>query len=318
MNAGQPIEGVAMYLMAWFVVAMMAAGPSVGAADDLVREALNRFPRSTSHFEVCDLARMRSLPSYAALRERFMGGDVQQLAASLATLGVRDEDVDRLALGAGPGPQGLQLYGVAQGRFDLRTITAGAQAAGIEPLRINGFAVYCFGSSTNPPCIAILNNARGVFGTRDMVDFMLYATDGTDLLAKDPAVSARAARAPADATIWGMATGPAVAEWVRIVMPMPAEGQDSLAPALANVVSISYDVRAGQKMVLTADLTCVSVESAVGLRQSLDTVRLLQQVAWKLLHPDAANPYAEMAFRSQGAQLLVNATMDYAVLGADR
>jgi hypothetical protein len=307
-----------MNLMAWTVLTTMAAGPVAGAADDLVREALGRFPHSTSHFEVCDLARMRSLPSYAALRERFMGGDVQQLATSLATLGVRDEDVDRLALGAGPGPQGLQLYGVAQGRFDARTIAAGAQAAGIEPLRINGFTVYCFGSSTNPPCIAILNQARGVFGTRDMVDFMLYATEATDSLAKDPAVSAWAARAPADATIWGMATGPAVAEWVRVVMPIPAEGQDSLAPALANVVSIGYEVRAGQKMVLTADLTCTSPESALGLRQSLDTVRLLQQVAWKMLHPDAANPYGELAFRSQGAQVLVNATMDYAVMGAER
>jgi hypothetical protein len=101
-------------------------------------------------------------------------------------------------------------------------------------------------------------------------------------------------------------------------MPMPAEAQDSLSPALANVVSIGYDVRAGQKMVLTADLACTSAESAVGLRQSLDTVRLLQQVAWKMLHPDAANPYAELAFRAQGTQLLVNATMDYAVLGTAR
>ena len=309
-----------MNLMAWTALTMMAAGPVAGAgvADDLVPDALGRFPRSTSHFEVCDLARMRSLPSYAALRQRFMGGDVEQLATSLATLGVHDEDVDRLALGAGPDPQGLQLYGVAQGRFDLSKIVAGAQAAGLDPLRINGYPVYCFGNSTNPSCIAILNETRGVFGSRDMVDFMLYATAETDSLAKDPAVSARAARAPTDTTIWGMATGQAVAEWVRVVMPMPAEAQDSLAPALANVVSISYDVRAGQKMVLTADLTCTSAEGAAGLRQSLDTVRLLQQVAWKMLHPDAANPYAELAFRSQGAQLLVNATMDYAVLGAAR
>jgi hypothetical protein len=83
-------------------------------------------------------------------------------------------------------------------------------------------------------------------------------------------------------------------------------------------VSISYEVRAGQKMVLTADLTCTSAEGAAGLRQSLDTVRLLQQIAWKMLHPDAPNPYAELAFRSQGAQVLVNATMDYSVLGAER
>ena len=304
----------------WAVLAVVAAGPIGGpaAVDGLVREALGRFPRQTSHFEVCDLARMRTLPSYAALRERFMGGEVQQLAASLATLGVHDEDVDRLALGAGPGPQGLQLYGVAQGRFDLPTIMAGAQAAGIEPLRINGFSAYCFGDSSTSPCIAIINEARGVFGSRDMVDFMLYATEGTDSLANDPIVSARAARAPADATIWGMATGPAVAEWVRVVMPMPAEGQNSLAPVLSNVVSVAYDVRAGQKATMTADLTCTSAESAAGLRQALDAVRLLQQFAWKALHPDAANPYAQLAFRTQGAQLLVNATMDYAALGAAR
>ncbi len=309
-----------MNVLAWTVLAMIVALPpgGAGAVDELVREALVRFPRQTAHFEVCDLTRMRSLPSYAALRQRFTGEDVQLLAASLAALGVRDEDVDRLALGAGSGPQGLQLYGVAQGRFDPRTIMSGAQAAGIEPLRINGYTVYCFGGATSSPCIAILSQARGIFGSRDMVDFMLYATDETDSLSKDPAVSARAARAPADATIWGMATGPAVAEWVRVVMPMPAEAENSLAPVLASVVSVSYEVRAGQQVVSTADLTCTSAGSAASLRQSFDAVRLPQQLAWKALHPDAANPYAQLTFRAQGTQLLVNATMDYAALGAAR
>ncbi len=309
-----------MNLLAWTVITTMAVAPrgGAGAADDLVRDALGRFPRLTSHFEVCELARMRTLAAYATLRERFMGGDVRQLAASLETLGVRDENVDRLVLGAGPGPQGLQLYGEAQGRFDLPKIVLNATAAGVEPLRINGVPVYCFGGSSNSQCIAILDEARGVFGPRDMVDFMLYATPETDSLAKDPVVAARAAGAPADATIWGIATGPAVAEWVHVVMPMPAEGQSSLAPALSNVVSISYEVRAGQKATLTADLTCTSAESAAGLRQSLDTVRILQQAAWKMLQPGVANPYAELAFRAQGVHLFTSATMDYAALGAGR
>ncbi len=304
-----------MNSVTWAVLAMLVAGPVAGGGDDLVRDALGRFPHQTTNFEVCQLARMRSLPSYAVIRQRFLGDDLRRLTDSLATLGVRDEDVDRLAIGTGPGQQGLQLYGVAQGRFDPAKIAAGAQAEGIDPLRINNYPVYCFGGANNPPCIAILNESRGVFGSRDMVDFMLYAAKETDSLANDPAVSARAARAPADATVWGIASGPAVAEWVRVVMPMPAEGQASLAPVLANVVSISYEVRTGQKATLTADLTCTNAENATLLRQSLDAVRVLQQLAWRTLHPDAPNPYAQLTFRAQGTQLLFTATLDYAVLG---
>ena len=305
-----------MNSITWAVMAMMAAGPVAGAGDDLVRDALARFPHQTTNFEVCNLARMRSLPSYAVIRQRFLGDDLRQFTESLTTIGVRDEDVDSLAIGTGPGQQGLQLYGLAQGRFDLSKIMAGAQTAGIEPLRVNSYPVFCFGVAANPPCIAILNEARGVFGSRDMVDFMLYAGKETDSLASDPAVSARAARAPADATVWGIASGPAVAEWVRVVMPIPAEGQASLAPVLANVVSISYEVRAAQKVALSADLTCTSAENATLLRQSLDTVRLLQQLAWRTLNKDAPNPYEQLGFRAQGTQLLFTATLDYAVLGA--
>ncbi len=309
-----------MNTVSWALLAMMAAGPLIAPADDFVREALGRFPRATAHLEICDLARMRSLPAYAMLRQRFMSEDMLQLAASLERLGVREEDVDRLALGSGPGSgqKGLELYGMAQGRFDLPRIVGGAQVLGIEPLRVNGYSLYCFGGAPSSPCITILDQTRGVFGSRDMVDFMLYATEGTDSLGTDPMVSARAARAPTDATIWGIATGPAVAEWVRVVMPMPAEGQDSLAPVLSSVVSIYYEVRAGQKVTLTADLTCTSADNAARLRQTLDAVRLLQQVAWRTLHPDAANPYEQLTVKAQGAQVLVNATIDYAALGAAR
>lgn len=307
-----------MNLIAWTVLTMMAAGPVVGPGDELVREALGRFPRQTSHFEVCDLAKMRSLPAYTLLRQRFMGDDMLQLADSLSKLGVRDEDVDRLALGTSPGEQGSQLYGVAQGRFDLPKMMAGALASGIDPLRINGYPVYCFGAASNSPCISILSETRGVFGSRDMVGFMLYATASTDSLAKDPVFSGWAARAPTDATVWGLANGPAVAEWVRVVMPVPAEGQASLAPVVASVTSLTYEVRASQKVMLTSDLTCTSRENATLLRQTLEAVRLLQQMAWRTMRQDAPNPYEQLTFRTQDTHLLFNATMDYAALGTAR
>jgi hypothetical protein len=301
----------------WTVVAMMAAGPPAGVSDALVREALGRFPRQTVHFEICDLARIRPLPGYGVLRQRFLREDTLRLVTSLATLGVHEEDVDRLALGTGPGSgqQGLELYGVAQGRFDLATIMAAAQIAGIERVFVNGYPLYCFEGAGNSPCIAILNETLGVFGSRDMVDFMLWATDKTETLSSDPVVTARVARAPADATIWGVATGPAVAEWVRVVMPMPPEGQNSLAPLLANVTSIAYEVRTGQKVTLTADLTCANADAAARLRESLDTVRVLQQLAWQTMNQGVANPYQQMTFRTQGTQLLISLTIDYAVLG---
>ncbi len=301
----------------WAVLAMMAVGSAGGPSDDLTREALGRFPSSTANLEFCDLAKMRPLPAYAALRQRFLGGDMQQLVASLETLGVRDEDVDQLALGAGPVADrpGLELYGVAQGRFKPSEITSRAQAAGLEPLRVNGYAVYCSGGDTAARCFAILDDTHGVFGSRDMVDFMLYAAAGTDSLAKVPLVTARVANPPVDASAWGIATGPAVAEWVKVVMPMPEEGQNSLAPVLASVVSIAYEVRAGQNVALSADLACTDAASAARLRQSLDAARALQQFAWRTMRPGVPNPYERVGFSAQGSQLQFRATMDYDALG---
>jgi hypothetical protein len=309
-----------MNLLAWTVLAMMTVGHAAGPTDDLVRQALDRFPSSTANLEFCNVSKMRPLPAYAALRQRFLGAEMQQLVASLETLGVRDEDVDRLALGAGPVADrpGLELYGIAEGRFKPSDITARARAAGMDPLVVNGYPVYCFGGDAAARCFAILDPARGVFGSRDMIDYMLYADAGTDSLAKVPLVTARVAHPPADASVWGIATGPAVAEWVNVVMPMPAEGQNSLAPVLASVVSISYEVRAGQNVALSADLACTNAESAARLRQSLDAARALQQFAWRTMRPDVPNPYERLAFSAQGSQLQFRATMDYDALGLKR
>lgn len=302
----------------WAVLAVLVFVSPAGAADDLVRDALGRFPRSTAHFEVCEVAKIRPLPGYATLRQRFLGGDMLRMVNSLQSLGVREEDVDRLVMGAGPvqGRPGLEFYGVAQGRFSAAAVASGAQSAGVDPIRINGVATYCFGSEPSSPCVALLNETRGVFGARDMVDFMLYATPATDSLAADAAVSARVAKAPLDASLWGVATGPAVEEWVRLVMPIPPEGKDSLAPLLADVTALGYEVRAGQRVALAADLSCRGAEAAARLRQTFEAARALQQLAWRSLQGGAPNPYESLAFRSQGTQVFVSLAMDYAALGS--
>lgn len=314
------MKGLTWAILAVLLVAALLVAAPAGAADDLVKEALARFPSSTANLEFCNLAKMRPLPAYAALRQRFIAGDMQQMVASLETLGVRDEDVDRLALGAGPVADrpGLELYGVAQGRFNPSDVASRAKAAGLDPLAVNGYSVYCVGADPAARCFALLDQAHGVFGSRDMVDYMLYSGIGTDSLAKVPLFSDRLASPPPDASVWGIATGPAVAEWVKVVMPMPPEAQGSLAPVLADVVSIAYEVRAGQNVALSADLACTTAESASRLRQSLDAARALQQFAWRTMHPDVPNPYERVAISARGTQLQFRATMDYDALGLGR
>ena len=88
--------------MKWWLgilaVTLLSLPPAV-RAQDLVKEALSGFPTQTIRLEFSSPAKLRSLPNYASLRQRYVGPKLRKLIDALGQLGVREDDISGLVLG---------------------------------------------------------------------------------------------------------------------------------------------------------------------------------------------------------------------------
>jgi hypothetical protein len=123
-------------------------------AQDILSQALTTFPARTFRVEYSNSAKLRSLPNYTSLRQRYLSPRLQKLEESLAQLGIKESDVDEVMLGwqetrsatatvAKPGQSGkevssMDLYGLASGRFDDRALGAAAANQGLTPHSVAG------------------------------------------------------------------------------------------------------------------------------------------------------------------------------------
>ena len=92
-------------LLAILAVALVVL-PQAASAQDLVKEALRGFPTQTVRLEYSSPAKLRALPNYASLRQRYIGPRLRKLVTELGQLGVREEDISGLVLGWQPGSAG--------------------------------------------------------------------------------------------------------------------------------------------------------------------------------------------------------------------
>lgn len=93
-----------MRMKFWFgilAVTVLSAGRVV-LAQDLVSEALNGFSPQTIRLEFSSPAKLRALPNYASLRQRYLGPKLRNLVDALAQVGVREDDISGLVLGWQP------------------------------------------------------------------------------------------------------------------------------------------------------------------------------------------------------------------------
>jgi len=61
-------------------------------------------------------------------------------------------------------------------------------------------------------------------------------------------------------------------------------------------------------------MDCKSSESAAGLRQVFDGLKLVQQMAWETQNPGRPNPFQAMNVGSQGDQVSLSLTTGYSEL----
>jgi hypothetical protein len=302
------------YWLGILAVTLMAL-PGAAPAQDLVKEALSGFPTQTIRLEFSNPAKLRSLPNYASLRTRYVGPRLRKLVEALGQLGIHEEDISGLVLGWQPGSAEMTLYGFATGSFSAQAITEGAAQRNMAATPVAGKSAYCLEAGLAGTCVVVLEDSLGAFGSLTALTSMLEARDGqAPSLSSDNRIPSLVAAADKDAPIWGVAVGPAVSDWFRGWMPNQANIKLDWSKVFGDVNSLTYSVAAGDDVTLGLKMDCKSSESAASLRQVLEGLKLVQQIAWESQNPGKPNPYQAMNVGLESNQVSLKLTTGYSEL----
>lgn len=137
----------------------------------IVSQALSVFPALTESLEYNNLAALRALPNYQTLRQQFSGKPLEQAKATLAKLGIPEDQVTEMALGSTPGA----LYGLLSGTFSGSVATKFAARTSILPLKLEDTHMFCPAAGT---CIVFLEDGLAAFGSPAELKAMLQARQG--------------------------------------------------------------------------------------------------------------------------------------------
>ena len=301
-----------------FALALAAAAVAAPAsAQDMVGEALNSFPLSTVRLEYSSPARLRALPDYATLHERYLGPSLRTLENNLAKLGVNESDINEIMLAWVPGAAGLTLEGLASGRFDPQAMAQRAAAQGFVGTPVGSSSAYCFGSGSTATCVAALKRTLGAFGTLDALRALVNVRAG-DMpgLGSNPSFSQLVNSQKKDTPIWGVATGAAIEDAFKSWIPAQKNLPLDLSTVFSNVESLVYSVRPTDRVHVNVQLNCTSDSVAANLRQGFDQLRLFQKVAWQQQYPNVPNPFDDLTVSADGRAVELSLSTPYSTLEA--
>ena len=291
------------------------AFPRATQAQDLARDSLASFPSQTIRVEYSNLAKLRTLPNYASLRQRYVGPRLRALEESFSQLGVGESDIDELVLGWQPGTGTMKLEGLVAGRFTAKSIADRAGARGISPATVGDLPAYCLGSEGASTCLVVLRDSLGVFGAQDMLAATLEARAGqAPNLSSDERFTRLMREAQTQAPIWGVAVGEAVPDWFRAWIPAQGNLQMDWAKAFQSVEALVYSVDTADRVRLDVSMDCTTAQAAESTRQVFEGLKLFQQLAWQNANPNRPNPFETVEIGSSDRRVSLKMTTSYADL----
>ena len=297
------------------IAAVLAMTSAPALAQDLVKEAMATFPLDTQRLEYSNTAKLRALPDYTTLHERYLGPSLRKLESQLASLGVRETDINEIVLGWHVSGGVLAMGGLAAGRIDPQEMARQAAASGVAATPIGSASAYCFGSTDNSMCVAALGRSLGAFAPLDMIKAMLDVRQGqAPALNSSPSFSDMVTRNRKDTPIWGVAVGSAIEDAFKGWMPVQKNLPIDLGTVFSSVQSLTYSVQPTDRVHLAVEMTCTSAQAAANLRQGFDELRLFQKVAWQQQYPNTPNPFDDLTVSANGEAVLLSLSTPYSAL----
>ena len=284
-------------------------------AQELVREALSSFPHDTIRLEYSHPTALRSLPNYSSLRQRYEGPRLREVEGSLSRLGIQESDIDELVLGWRLAENQWALYGLTSGRFNPKGIADRATAQGLATVAIEGVPAYCLSSEARDNCVIVLENSLGAFGPLDSLRAILEVRGGmATRLESDNTFAKLVSGAGTKAPIWGVAVGPAVADWFKGWMPNQGDLKLDWTQTFKSVEALTYSVEPGNTVRLNVRMDCATIEDATRLRQVFEGLKLFQQLAWQNQNPGRPNPYQDLEVEASDRRVVLKLNTPYSAL----
>jgi hypothetical protein len=285
-----------------------------GNAQGLPKEALSSFPSDTIRVEYANTSKLRDLPNYEALRQKFVGPRLRELEESFSSLGVAERDINEVILGWRPGSSVMELSGLVAGRFTARQISERAAANNVSMTTVWNSPGYCAGSGAAASCLVVLRDSLGMFGPEASLSQMLEVRDGSAVgLSSDSRFAQFLGESAAQSPIWGVAVGVAIPDFFRAWLPQ-GNIQLDWAKAFQQVESLVYSVDTAQNVKLDVEMDCTSDQSAESTRQIFEGLRMVQQMAWQNTNPGRANPFQTLEIARAGRRLSLKMASSYADL----
>ena len=300
-----------------------------------MNEIVVSLPPHTVRIEFARLGRLRELPAYSDLRKRFTGPRLAALERSLEQLGLQEANIDQIVLawqpigktsdavgtadvdadgGIVPNRWPAFFDGLVTGRFDSKLIAEHAKDQNVPMSSFNGRSAYCLHAGTST-CVAFVNESLAAFGAQKSLLEILDARDGAGAnLISAPQLLALLQDVPPEASIWGVAVGPAAAEWFRAWLPGQGNLQLDWPRMLASVETLQYSMVAGEKLRVDIHLECKTTEAAAMLAQLFQGVRLIQQLIWQAENPNRMNPVHTWEVKAERERVFVRMTTTHQAL----
>lgn len=315
-----------------FFLGLSGACSGPAQAQELSNETVVSFPPETIRIEFIRLSKLRELPSYAAMREKYTNERLASLQNSLAELGIRDSDIDQIALAWEPigemaDPNGepevvspldldqdggviqnrwpTLLGGMASGRFDWKAIAKTASENSVPSIVVDESRAFCV-RGTSPACVVSLQDSLGAFGSQKSLKDILDARKGRGSnLISSPRMVKLLQDIPRNASIWGIAIGPGVADWFQGWDLSQGTAQIDWKAVFKPVEALQYSVTVDDKIRLVVKLDCASSQAAATLSQAFRGMQILQGWMWKKQNPNRPNPVKGMEISSSGDQVML-------------
>ncbi len=271
----------------WKIVltVFLATGTSDRLDAEIVSEALLLFPAQTESLEYADLASLRSVPSYATLRERFSGTVVQQARLALSKLDIQEEQINEMVIGSMPGT----FFGLMAGTFNGSVAARIAVRKGISTSMVSHDAIICPGAGI---CLLFLDDSLVAFGTSSRLKTLLEARQGIiTRLNSNRSLVALMNKTEAGAPVRGIAYGSQIGAILANAFQDVSVKDIDWTQYSSTVRAFGYSVNLDNKAHITASIECLTSTAAAALGQMLVVFARTQSLAAQSSNDIAVTPF---------------------------